>query len=188
MVKQRDQIHSGSEVVGNLTGTIVRDQVCLDEYDACIKQLDFYTVGKEWETYNVLGLAPKSAYKAPDLIRELDARGLISEQRATIEFNPIAFKALTSRVVFGPIKNNMAVNNEWHNHELLSSFPEGVDTVQMLLKVSKMSYDGTVLRDGLKGGAILSSTEYNMLILSEEQKEVFTGWSREMEKIPGVSC
>ena len=53
--------------------------MCLDEYDACIKQLDFYTVGKEWETYNVLGLAPKSAYKAPDLIRELYARGLISE-------------------------------------------------------------------------------------------------------------
>ena len=117
-IQHRDTIHTGSEVVGTLTGTIVTDQVCLDKYDACIKQLDFYTVGKEWETYNVLGLAPVSAFKAPDFIRELDARGLISEQRATIEFNPIAFKAMASIVTFGPLENNMAADNIWHSHEL----------------------------------------------------------------------
>ena len=65
-----------------------------------------------------LDLAPVGAFKAPDFIRELEARGLISEQRATIEFNPIAFKAMASIVTFGPLENNMAADNIWHSHEL----------------------------------------------------------------------
>ena len=58
----------------------------------------------------------------------------------------------------------------------------------MLLNINKMSYDDKVLEDNVTGGAVLSSTEYNLLILSEEQKNIYEQWAIEMEKIPGVSC
>ena len=35
---------------------------------------------------------------------------------------------------------------------------------------------------------MLSSTEYNLLILSEGQRGIYAQWALEMQKIPGVSC
>ena len=64
-------VNTQSKVVGEFTGEMVIDQVCIVYDTVCAKDVEFYAMAENWEFFNILGLAPINALEGPNLIRML---------------------------------------------------------------------------------------------------------------------
>lgn len=90
-----------------------------------------------------MGLAPKSATSGPVLIRNLKNQKVISEQSATLHFNPNS-SSRASTLTLGAIEDaTQMITGDWHNHKLIA---EDFGTYSTFtLNVSQITYDEAVL-------------------------------------------
>ena len=70
----------------------------------------------------------------------------------------------------------------------MASFDTMFDQVNMQLNVTNITYGDTILFDDDGMGAILSSTEDNLLYVAGSGEQLYKAWADNMSTIPGVSC
>ena len=75
---------------------------------ACADKVNFLAMGNSWNYYNYLGLAPKSETTGPVFIQALYKQKVISEQSATLHYNP-HLSTMPSTLTLGPIQDKKSM-------------------------------------------------------------------------------